>query len=122
MCPVRWSLKNQRTAQPLPIADILRRVGISVCVVGATWADKAMLFPLAERSAAMTALARIRRWHFLDRYTGELSLIGDELFQLEARPVVTVCTRIRFGGLALAAALADIRQVFKPDARMPPLG
>jgi hypothetical protein len=70
MCPVRWSLKNQRTAQPLPVADILWRVGIGVCVIIAARTDKAMLFPLAERSAAMTALARIRRRHFLDRYAG----------------------------------------------------
>jgi hypothetical protein len=32
MCPVPWSLKNQGTAQPLPIADIHARVGISVCM------------------------------------------------------------------------------------------
>ena len=35
MCPVRWSLKNQRTAQPMPIADIHGRVGISMCLIGA---------------------------------------------------------------------------------------
>ena len=56
MCPVRWSLKNQRTAQAVPIADILRCVGISVCMIVASWAEQRMLFSRAECPAAMTAL------------------------------------------------------------------
>src|SRR3989442_7619141 len=58
MYPVRWSLKNQRTAQAVPIADILRRVGIGVCVVVAAPAEERLLLPHAEGAAPMTTLER----------------------------------------------------------------
>jgi hypothetical protein len=61
MCPVRWSLKNQRTAHAVPIADILRRVGISVCLVVTARAGKRIFLALAERTTAVTALTRIGR-------------------------------------------------------------
>src|SRR5262245_33732970 len=111
MCPVHWSLKHQRTAQPLPVADILRRVGISVCVVVAAWANKAVSLAGPKSAAAMTTFAGIGRRHFFNRHTGEGGFVGDELLQLEARPVVAVLASIRFSGLALCAALTDARQV-----------
>src|SRR5919198_5361328 len=101
MCPVRWSLKNQRTAQPLPIADIHGRIGISVCVIGTARADKAVALSGAQRTAPMAAFAGIRCWDFLDRHTGELSLVGEELFELKERPIGTILPRIRFGVVSL---------------------
>jgi hypothetical protein len=116
MCPVRWSLKNQRTAQAVPIADILRCVGISVCMIVASWAEQRMFFSRAECPAAMTALAGVRRRHFLNRHTGQVCLVGDEVLQLEERPVVPILSGIRFRSLPLSAPLADTREIFETDA------
>jgi hypothetical protein len=107
MCPVRWNLKNQRTAQPLPVVDILRRVGISVCVIVAAGAHKAVALAGPKPATAMTALAGIRCRNFFDRHTDQVGFVGDKGLQLEARPVVTVRARICFGGLELRAALTD---------------
>jgi hypothetical protein len=116
MCPVRWNLKNQRTAPTMPIADILCRVGISMGMVVAARTEKAALLPGAQCPAAMAALARIRHRHFLYWDTSQARFVGDELLQLEKRPVVAVLARIRFRSLALHTALADAREVFKPYA------
>jgi len=116
MCPVRWSLKNQWTAPAVPVADILRCVGIGVCVVSAAWTEKCVLFPRAECAAMMTALARIGRRHLLNSHTSQVGFVGDILFQLEERPIVPVLPCVRFRGLALSAALTDTRQVFETDA------
>src|SRR5262249_26140187 len=113
MCPVRWSLKNQRTAQPLPAADVLRRVGISMCVVVAAWASKAVVLAYPKSATPIAAFAGIGRRNLLDRDTSKSGLVSDELFQLKAWPVVTVCSSIRFGELALSTPLADTRQVFE---------
>jgi hypothetical protein len=116
MCPVRWSLKNQRTAQAVPIADILRCVGISVCMIVASWAEQRMLFSRAECPAAVTARAGVRRRHFLNRHTGQVCLVGDDVLQLEERPVVPILSGIRFRSLPLSAPLADTREIFETDA------
>ena len=120
MCPVHWSLKRQWTAQPLPVADILCRVGISVCVVVTTSASKAMRLAMPKSPAPMTALAGIRRRNLLNRHTSQMGFVSDELFQLEEWPIVPVLPGIRFRALALTAPLADASQVFETDAGMTP--
>src|SRR5439155_23625429 len=102
MCPVRWSLKNQRTAQPMPIADIHGRVGISMCLIGAAWAAKSVACACPKSAAAMATLAGIGRRHVFDGHPGKLCFVGDELFELEEWPVVPVLSGIRFRGLALS--------------------
>src|SRR3989442_10885241 len=109
LCPVRWSLKNQQTTQPVPVADIHSRVGISVCMIGASWTHKAMALACPQRTTAMTALAGVRRRYGLDRHTCQAGFIEDELFQLEEGPVVPVLPRIYFRRLTLSATLADTR-------------
>ena len=80
-----------------------------------------MLSSRAECTAAMTALAGIRRRHFLDRHPGQVGLVDDEVLQLEERPVVAVLSGIRFRGLALSAPLADTGQIFETNAGVTPL-
>ena len=46
-----WSLKNQRTAPAVPIADILCRVGISVCVIVTASACKGVLLAIPKGTA-----------------------------------------------------------------------
>jgi hypothetical protein len=121
MRPVHWSLKNQWTAHAIPVTDILCRVGISMRVVGAAWAEKRVLLPRTECATMMTTHTRIGCWHVLHHNTSYLCLVGDELLQLEERPGVPVLPCIRFGGAALSAALTDARQVFETDTRVAPL-
>ena len=61
----------------------------------------------------MTALAGVRRRHFLNRHTGQVCLVGDEVLQLEERPVVPILSGIRFRSLPLSAPLADTREIFE---------
>jgi hypothetical protein len=70
MRPVRWSLKNQRTAPAVPVADILCRIGIGVCVITTARTDKAMPLACAQGATAMTTLAGIRRRDLLNHDTG----------------------------------------------------
>jgi hypothetical protein len=42
MRPARWSLKDQRAAQPIPIPDVHRGIGICVRLVSAPCADVGM--------------------------------------------------------------------------------
>ena len=116
MCPVRWSLKNQRTAQPLPIADIHRRIGISMCMIGAAGTGEAVSLSTPECPATVTTLARIGSRDMLDNYPNTLGLVRDELLQLESRPEVPVVACIGFGVAALLGALAYSRQIFQSYA------
>jgi hypothetical protein len=116
ICPVRWSLKNQRTAPALPIANIHRGIGITVCVVATTGTYKGVLLAMPKGTAVMAAFARIGRRHLLDNDTGKCGFVGDELLQLEEWPIVPVLSSVSFCGLALPGMGADTRQVFQPNA------
>src|SRR5262249_47973406 len=116
MCPVRWSLKNQRTAQAVPIANLLRCVAISVCMIVAPGAEHGIFFPRAESPAGRPVFPGVLRRHFLNRHTGQVCLVGDEVLQLEERPVVSILSGIRFRSLPLSAPLADTREIFEMDA------
>jgi hypothetical protein len=72
-----------------------------------------MLLALAKSTAAMTALARIRRRHLCNGHTNQMGFIGDEVLQLAERPIVPILSCIRFGGLALPCTGTDARQVFE---------
>lgn len=118
MCPVRWSLKNQRTAPAQPIADVLRGIGVGVCVIVAAVADKRMFLARTQRATAMTTFAGIGRWNFLHSDTSELCFIENKRFQLEERPIVPVLSRICLRRLPLSGARPDARQVFEAYASM----
>ena len=83
MRPVHWSLKNQWTAPAEPIADILRRVGISVCVPATPRAPVCMLLARIQLPTAVAAFRGVGRRHLLNHDTGHMGLVGDELFQLK---------------------------------------
>jgi len=51
MPPARSSMKNQRAAQPIPIPDIQRSIGIGVRLVSAPPADVGMFSTLVDRPA-----------------------------------------------------------------------
>ena len=75
MCPVRWSLKNQRTAPAQPIADILRGIGIGVCMVVAALAGKRMFLARAQRATVVTTFTGVGSGHFLHRDTSKLCFL-----------------------------------------------
>jgi hypothetical protein len=74
MCPVHRSLKNQWTAPALPVANIHRGIGITMCMIGAARAGERMLPTRTDGTAPMAALARVRGWDSLDRDSGQLRL------------------------------------------------
>ncbi len=122
MCPVRRSLKNQRTAPAQPIADMLRGIGIGVGMVGTAWTGKRLLLARAQRATAVTTLAGRGRRHVLHGDASELRLIGDVLFSLQERPIVPVLPCVSLRCLALSETRPDTRQVFQTDARPAALG
>jgi hypothetical protein len=75
MCPIPWGLKNQRTAPAEPIANILRRVGISMGRSTTPYTTVDMLFTRVDLPAVMTAFRGVGRRCLLHYHPGQLSLV-----------------------------------------------
>jgi len=115
MQPARWSIKNQRAAQPIPIPDIHRGIGIGVRLVSAPCADVGMFATFVDRPAMMAGLAGVVRTHRIHRHASSHCLVARKRLELIKRPIVPVLSGIRFGIFALLRRCPNARQVLKPD-------
>jgi len=116
MQPARWSMKNQRAAQPIPIPDIHRSIGIGVRLVSAPPADVGMFLTLVDRPAPMAGLAGVVRRYRIHRHASSQGLVAHKRLQLIERPIVPVLPRIRPGVFSLPGRSPNAREVLKADS------
>jgi len=116
MQPARWSMKNQRAAQPIPIPDIHRSIGIGVRLVSAPCADVGMFLTLVDRPAPMAGLAGVVRRYRIHRHASSQGLVAHKRLQLIERPIVPVLPRIRPGVFSLPGRSPNAREVLKADS------
>ena len=83
MCPVHQSLKNQWTAPALPVANIHRGIGITVCVIETARTGKRMFLACTDCTTSMTTLAGVRCGNFLDSDSRQLRFVLTVRLNLE---------------------------------------
>ena len=96
MRPARWNLKDQRAAQPIPIPDIHRSIGISVRLMPAPCADVGMFMTFVDGSTMMAGLTGVVRSYGIHRHPSRQRLVAHKRLQLIKRPIVPVLPGVGF--------------------------
>lgn len=99
MRPAHWSIKNQWAAQPIPVPDIHRGIGIGVRLVSATGTGVGVFMTFVDGATMGAGLAGVVRTNFVHRHTRSRSqcLVAYKRLQLKKRPVVPILSGIRSG-------------------------